>query len=91
MAEYAAADCNSVEEDGELILLKKRTGDYFGLNETAAAVWNLILEEKPLGVIRTEYCNRFIVDPETAARDVQEIIDRFLELGLVSEAGGETP
>ena len=68
----------------EVMLLHLRTNRFYGLNRTAARLW----EGLAAGESRQEICGRltaeFSVDPADVDREVDTMLASLLEQGLVS-------
>ncbi|GAG35218.1 unnamed protein product, partial [marine sediment metagenome] len=67
------------------------SGQYFGLNETATAIWKLILSNKSLPEITDEIFKRFQTDSTDLDKDIQETVDDLIAKGLVSEKEDVSP
>ena len=72
--------------DDEAVVLGLDRGLYFGLNEVATRVWELLEPprrvEKVVATIRDEY----EVDEETCRRDVTDLLERLVAEGLAEVA-----
>lgn len=69
--------------DGESVLLDVESGRYFGLNRTAAAIWELLDEAKTLDELVAALCATHDVSPEDCRRDVEELLALLRERGIV--------
>ena len=72
--------------EGEAVLLHMETKDYFRLNDTAAAVWKGLERGLDRGALLGELCERFEVDGDTAARELDRLLDELLARRLISTA-----
>jgi len=72
--------------DDELALLDVRSGTYFGLNSTAAAIWRLL--ERPVGVdgICAALTQDFEVDQADCRAGVERALRDLLRRGLIERA-----
>jgi len=70
-----------VEEDS--VLLNLDTGYYYTLNEVGRFLWEALDGKKKLFAIHKEILDHYDVDPETARRDILELIENLLKEGLV--------
>ena len=77
--------------DDRVIVLDLNSGQYFGLNETATAIWKLILSSKSLPEITDEILKRFQTDSIDLDKDIQKVVDDLLAKGLVSEKEDVSP
>jgi hypothetical protein len=77
------------EVQGEAVVLHLDTGEYFGLDEIATRIWQLIVEKKDLADVEAAMCDEFDAAPEVLAKDLRELVDtlvakRILEVDLVT-------
>lgn len=73
--------------DDEAVLLDRASGLYFGLDETATAIWSLLAAGHTPDEITTHIVEEFDgADPETVAADVARFLDELAGLGLVRVA-----
>ena len=70
----------------ELVLLDFGRGEYYGLDEVGALVWNRIEAGDPLGVIAQLIADRYDVTRETALRDIVTLATELRDSGLVAVA-----
>lgn len=70
----------------EVVLLNTESGRYFGLESTGHRVWQLLAElgdtEKAVQALMSEYDE----DEATLRGDVEELVEKLLETGLVTVA-----
>ena len=83
-------DVVSREIDGELVIVPLDAGvgdadDLFTLNETGAAVWNLLDGERPLGDVVAKVARRFDVGPSDLGGDVLDFAADLVERGFAVE------
>jgi hypothetical protein len=57
------------------------------LNKTAAAVWELCDGEHSLDDIAGRLCERFEVTFDEVRSDIEEVIDKLIDLGLLGRSG----
>ena len=67
----------------DLVALEVRTGDCFGFNEVAAAVWRSLSEPKSFERLRRELMSDYEVSPEECSARLQELLDDLVEKRLV--------
>ena len=65
------------------MLLNLHDKSYYRLNETAAAVWAGFEKGESRDEIVSSMLKEFAVDPETAAREIDQTIDDMKERGLL--------
>jgi hypothetical protein len=76
--EPAAADL-----DGGVVVLSLRAGSYFGFNEVASEIWNMLVEPCRVDQIFASLAERHDVDADTLARDVTPFLQTLIEDRLV--------
>jgi hypothetical protein len=79
----------SREVHGEAVLLHLDSGEYFGLDEVATRMWQLLAEFGDVLRVESAICEEYDVDPEAAARDVTAFVGQLLEKRLLEFAGPE--
>lgn len=78
-----AAHCAVVRDGAEAIVLNKEAGMYFGLNHTAAVLFDALCERGTAAQLIAALTSRFSIEPETAAQDVSRVIEEWCGLGLI--------
>jgi hypothetical protein len=76
--------------EGKEVLFSTRTGDSFGLNETAAQMLRLALEIGTTGAA-TKLAGEYDAPQEELQTDLDELVDELVQLKLVvasSDQGG---
>lgn len=79
-----SADAISAHLEGEAVLLNLQSRRYFRLNETAAQVWAAL--ERGIcepAALAQELCERFDVDADAAAAEVERLLHELEDRGLV--------
>lgn len=76
----------SRELDGEMVLLDLRSGRYFGLNATAARVWDMLKAQTDADVMAQTLVDEFEVTTERAEADIHAFVSVLVERGLASYA-----
>jgi hypothetical protein len=69
--------------DGEAVVLNLSTGIYFGLNEVGTRIWQLIDQFGELAAVHESLLREFEVDPDTASRDLIDLVAQLADRGLV--------
>ncbi|OGL41331.1 MAG: hypothetical protein A3C43_11550 [Candidatus Schekmanbacteria bacterium RIFCSPHIGHO2_02_FULL_38_11] len=72
------------ELDNEAVLLDLETKCYYGLNEVALQIWNLINGTRKINSIAENICKLFEVAPEKALGSVTKLVKEFEDNGLVT-------
>jgi hypothetical protein len=70
----------------EMVVLKSDANAAHILNTTAAAIWELCDGQHSLDEIAASICDRFEVSFEQARGDIEQIIGRFIKVGIVNES-----
>lgn len=65
------------------VLVHLPTNRIFELNETGIRVWELLGAAETVDGIVGQLVREFDVDPDRAAREVTELLDRFRDEGFV--------
>ena len=84
---HAADEQVSCELSGEVVVLSLRSGEYFGLNPVAAAVWALVQSPRTVLEIRDALLEQFAgVSEEKCTEELLPLIEelRVMELVTVS-------
>jgi Coenzyme PQQ synthesis protein D (PqqD) len=68
---------------GEAVILSLKSGQYFGLNEVGARVWNLIQEPKTVKEIRDTLLKEYDVESECCERELLALLQDLAAKGLV--------
>jgi hypothetical protein len=68
---------------GEAVLLQLETGEYFGLDETGARIWQLIVEKGNLEAVEAALCDEFDVDAAVASSDLNTLVDELVARKLI--------
>ena len=69
--------------DGEVVLLKPSSGDYFGLNATGASLWEEIDGEKSVEALVNILHDGYDVDRNILEGDICELLERMKSKGLI--------
>lgn len=84
-----AADVLSQTVVGESVLLDLRSQKYFGLNEVGTRAWQLLQESSDVAAIQARLLAEYAVAPEQLERDLDDLLARLLQAGLVEERDEE--
>ncbi|MGE0448787.1 MAG: PqqD family protein [Vicinamibacterales bacterium] len=86
-----ADSVDSLQLDGQAVLLNLETHGYFGLNPAATAVWELVKTNPgvPSDDIVEVLARRFGRETDAIAPDVVSLIDDLLRHRLVAECAAE--
>jgi hypothetical protein len=68
--------------DGEAVILDMESNTYFGLDSTAARIWQLIQQPRRFSEICDTLQNEYDIDAANCAREVNEFIDQMVKAGL---------
>ena len=76
-------DVLSQEVSGEVVLLDLNSENYFGLDEIGTRMWQLFKEHTCLKEVYGIILEEYDVDGHQLERDLEEIITKLVEAGLV--------
>jgi hypothetical protein len=76
---------STAETDYGITLLDEDSGEYYNLNPTGALVLRALLDGGTRAQAVEHLTAEYAVDDDTAARDVADLIDGLLSVGLVEE------
>lgn len=71
---------------GEAVLLDLQSGTYFGLNDVATRVWELLREPRSPAELAEQLTHEFEVTLEMARGDVDQLVGELIRRGLVGPA-----
>lgn len=74
----------------EAVLLDLKQGRYFGLNDVAARVLELLDRPRSLAELKERIVAEYQVEPARCEADLERLAARLIELGLI-ETVGEPP
>lgn len=78
-------DIEAAPMQGESILFDPASNKFCLLNGTAAFVWEQLATPATIEHISRELCSHFDTpEPARVEQDVREVLDRFVELALIS-------
>ena len=69
--------------DDEIVIMRLDNGDFFSLAGTSAAVWRLIDGVRDRPALVAALSNEFDGDRGQIAADVDELIERLADIGLL--------
>jgi len=71
--------------DDETVILSLKTGQYYGLNPVAAAVWRMIAVRRSVAAVRDGLMQAFAgVTREQCEEELLKLLNELEELGLVT-------
>jgi hypothetical protein len=69
--------------DGEAILLNVKTGQYFGLDQAGTRFWHILTTKDSVQTAFGELLAEYEVGDEQLRQDVEDLVGKFLDHGLV--------
>lgn len=75
---------------GEAVILNINSGIYFGLNPVGTRVWELVQQPISMQAIQQIIMDEYDVDPERVEQDVQRLLGKLVDAGLVEVIDAET-
>jgi hypothetical protein len=79
----ATSDHVSCELEGEAVVLNLANCVYFGLNETALAIWQFIQKPAFVWQIRDEIVRKFRVDSDSCEKDILNLLGQLKDSSLL--------
>ena len=80
----------SADLQGEAVVLGIEKGVYYGLDEVAARVWELLREPRQVSVIRDAIVSEYDVDVATCQRDLLDFLNRLEAEKLIEVSYGQS-
>ena len=77
-------DLAEMAMDDGLVILDKRNDKVHQLNSVAREVWDWTRQGLGPDEIRDQLVSRYEITPDTAMRDVQDVLEQFLKLNLLA-------
>jgi len=77
-------EVHSQEVGGETVLLDLQSESYFGLDEVGTRIWQLLQQNGEVQSIFETILDEYDVEEEQLRRDLEELVEKLLEAGLVS-------
>ena len=74
----------SQEVNGETVILDLNSESYFGLDEVGTRIWQLLNEYGDIEKAYDTMLEEFDVDEKTLRDDLEELINKLSEAGLVT-------
>ena len=74
------------EVDDEIVIMRLDNGEFFALSGTAASAWRLIDGNRDRAALVAALRHEFIDDEEQIRGDVDELLGRLTDMGLLGEA-----
>lgn len=71
---------------GEAVILDLESQRYFSLDATGTRMWELLAEHGALDIVRDMLLTEYEVEPEVLERDLNELVTRLLDAGLLRGA-----
>jgi hypothetical protein len=81
----------SCELADESVILHLDEGVYYGLNDVASRVWQLIQEPRTIGEIRDVLLSEYEIEESVCTQDLLDLLDRLKEWKLVELTDGAAP
>ncbi len=79
----AIRDQVSCELDGEAVILSLDDAVYYGVNETALAIWNLVQKPAFVWEIRDEIVRQFQIESDVCERDILNLLGQLKDCSLL--------
>jgi hypothetical protein len=79
---------NAVEMDGELVMMGQDQGEYYGLREVAASIWEHLAEPRTTEELCALVADEYDVTVDGCRDDVVAFLDELVGKRLVEAASG---
>lgn len=79
-------DLRAVEMDGELVMMGQEQGEYYGLREVAASIWQHLAEPRSLEELSTLVAAEYAISADECRADIVAFLDDLLGRNLISTA-----
>lgn len=76
------------ELDGESVFLDINSGCYFGLDEVGTRMWQVLTTSESIQAAYEVLLAEYDVDEEVLRRDIQELVEKLRDQGIVEVSGG---
>lgn len=73
------------ELDDSLVMLDVESGQYVGLNKTATAIWDALVDPVTPAAIQQHLLARFDVPADQCAAAIERTLAQFEELGAIKQ------
>lgn len=67
----------------EVVLLNIKSGMYFGMNQVASAIWEILAKQSTMEMIIEELMKQFEVDRVTCESQTKELLENLIEKKLI--------
>jgi hypothetical protein len=74
--------------DDKIVVIKDDGLAIHVLNKTAAMIWEMYDGERSVDEIAQQLVERFEVPFDEACRDIEEIVEKLIKIGLMKQARG---
>ena len=74
---------HAVEMDGELVMMGHEQGEYYGLRDVAASIWEHLAEPRTTDELCALVADEYDVSTTACREDVVAFLDELLEKALV--------
>ena len=74
--------------DGELVMLDLDTSRCFGLDDVGSRMYELLVSSESFGQAFETLAAEYDVEPERLRRELDELLSKLLERGLLEESDG---
>lgn len=77
----------TADVDGEIVMLDPATSRYFGLADTGARIWELLVAPHDVESLVAALTAEYDVDDDTCRAEVTRFLDTLVAAGLISAEG----
>ena len=73
----------AADMQGESVILDLKSGIYFGLNQVGTRVWELVQQPIAVQTVQQTIFNEYAVEAERCEQDIQTLLEKLLDAGLL--------
>lgn len=69
--------------DDEVVMMDATSGTYYGLNDTASSIWNLLAESRSVATVIDQLAETYDVERSRCEHDVLVALEDMRQKGLI--------
>ena len=77
-------DCLAAEVGDELVMMSAEKGNYIGLSEVGARIWELIETPRHVDAVCAQLQDEFEVEPEVCRAEVETFLEELVKHGAIA-------
>jgi hypothetical protein len=84
----SAPDLTTAYLDGEAVILDLQSGQYYGLNEVGARIFNLVQEPRSVGDVIDQIVEEYAVETDQFKQDLLAFLESMAQRKLIKVENG---